>query len=74
MKQISSRVEVLLLRNVFRRYLGLNLLIEHNSARKKFLIACFCWDSRHTLREMGQEFEFCGAIDYGDEHLEFILR
>ena len=67
-------MDVLLLRNFFRRYTGLNLSIEHKSAGKKFLIACFCWDSRHTLREMGQDFKFCGTLDYGDEYLEFILR
>ena len=45
---------------------------EHNSARKNlFLSACFCWDSRLSLREMDQKFEFGGTIGYGYSYLTF---
>ena len=48
---------------------------EHNSVRKNlFLSACFCWDSRISLREMDQKFEFGGNIGYGDSYLEFFFR
>ena len=48
---------------------------EHNSVRKNlFLSACFCWDSRLSLREMDQNFNFGGTIGYGDSYLEFSFR
>ena len=47
---------------------------EHNSVRKKFFpTACFCGDSRLSLREMDQKF-FGGTIGYGDSYLEFLFR
>ena len=34
---------------------GLKMSFEHNSVRKNiFPSACFCWDSRLSLREMDQ--------------------
>ena len=48
---------------------------EDNSVRKNlFLSACFCWDSRLSLREMDQKFKFGGTIGYGDSCLEFLNR
>ena len=39
--------------NVFRLYPGIKKSFENNSARKNlFVSACFCWDSRLSLREM----------------------
>ncbi len=51
------------------------MLIENNSVRKSlFLSACLCWDSRLSLREMDQKFEFGGTIRYGDSYLVFLIR
>ena len=48
---------------------------KNNSVRKiLFLCACFCWDSRLSLREMDQKFKFGGTIGYGDSYLEFLFR
>ena len=48
---------------------------EHNSVRKTlFLFACFCWDSRLSLREMDQKLIFGGTIGFGDSYLEFLFR
>ena len=48
---------------------------EYNSVRKNlFLSACFCWDSRVSLREMDQEYKFGGTIGYGESYLEFLIR
>ena len=49
-------MDVLFLKSTFRLYPGLKMSIEHNSIRRDlFLSACFCWDSRLTLREMDQK-------------------
>ena len=59
----------------FRLYPGLKLSFEHNSVRKNlFLSACFCWDSRLSLREVDQNFQFGGTIGYGNSFLEIIFR
>ena len=51
------------------------MLFENNSVRKKFFLsACFCWDSRLSLREMDQKFKFGGTIGYGDSYLQFLFR
>ena len=43
---------------------------EHNSVRKNlFVSACFCSDSRLSLREMDQKFKFGATIGYGDSYL-----
>ena len=48
---------------------------EDYSARKNlFLSACFCWDSRPSLRELDQKFKFGGTIGYGDSYLVFLFR
>ena len=48
---------------------------EHNSVRKNlFLSACFCWDSRLSLRETDQNFKFVGTIGYGDSYLDSVSR
>ena len=74
-KQTASAMDVLFLMSIFRLYPGLNLSFEHNSARKNlFLCACFCWDSRLSLREMDQKFDFGGTIGYSDSYWEFLSR
>ena len=66
---------VLFLMSVFRLYPGSKVSFEHKSVRKSlFISACFCWDSRLSLREMGQKFKFGGTIGYGDSYLEFLFR
>ena len=61
--------------SIFRLYPGLKRSFEHNSFRKNlFLSACFCWDSRLSLREMDQNFKFGGFIGYGKPYLEFVFR
>ena len=48
---------------------------EHNSVcRNLFLSACFCWDSRLSLREMDQKFKFGGLIGYGNSCLDSVFR
>ena len=48
---------------------------ENNSVRKNiFLSACFCGDSRLSLRQMDQTFKFGGIIGYGNSYLEFLFR
>ena len=59
-------MDVLSLMSIFRLYAVLKLSFEHNSVRKNlFLCACFCWDSRLSLREMDQKFKFGELIGYG---------
>ena len=65
----------LFLMSNFRLYPGFKMSFEHNSVRKNlFLSACFCLDSRHSLREINQKFNFAGTIGYGDSYLEFSFR
>ena len=48
---------------------------EHNSVRKNLILsACFRWYSRHSLRELDQEFNFGGTIGYGDSYLDVVFR
>ena len=52
--------------SIFRLYPGLTMSFESNSVRKNLVLsACFCWDSRVSLREMDQKFKFGGTIGYG---------
>ena len=68
-------MDVLFLMNIFRLYPGLKMSFEHNSVRKSlFLSACFCRDSRLSLREMDQKFKFGGTIGYGDTYLDSVFR
>ena len=61
--------------SIFRLHPGLEMSFEHNGIRKNlFPSACFCWDSRLSLREMDQKFKFGGTIGYGDSHMEFLFR
>ena len=56
-------MDVFFLTSFFRLYPGLKMLLEHNSVRKSlFLSAWFCLDSRLSLSEMDQKFEFAGLI------------
>ena len=48
---------------------------KHNTVRRNFfLISCFCWDSRLSLRGMDHKFEFGRTICYGASYLEFLFR
>ena len=68
-------MDVLFLKSTFRMYTGLKMSVEHNSFRKNlFLSACFCWDSRLSLREVDQKVEFGGTIGYGDSCLQCVFR
>ena len=68
-------MDFLFLMNIFRLYPGLKLSFEHNSVRKNlFLSACFCWDSRLSLREMDQKYKFGGTIVYANSYLELLFR
>ena len=47
---------------------------EHNSVRKNiFVSACFCWNSRISLRGMDQKFPRGGPTGYGNSFLDSIL-
>ena len=62
----------LFLMNIFRLPPGLKMSFEHNSVRKNlFLSACFCWNSKLSLRQMGQTLEFDGTIGYGTRTWSF---
>ena len=68
-------MDVLFLLSIFRLYSGLKVSFEHNSVRKNlFLSACFCWDSRLSLREMDQKHKFGGLIGYGNSYLDSVFR
>ena len=68
-------MNVLFLISLFRLYPVLKISFEHNSVRKNlFLSACFCWNSRRSLREMDQKFRFGGLIGYGNSHLDSVFR
>ena len=71
-KQLLSRMDVLFLMSIFRLHPGVKLSFELNRARKNVLLsACFCWESRLSLRQMDQKFKFGGTIGYGESYLEF---
>ena len=73
--KVPSRMGVLFLIRVFRLYSGLKMIIKHNSVRKNlFLSACFCWNSRLSLREMDQKLKFVGLIGYGNSYLDSVFR
>ena len=60
---------------IFQLCPGLKVSFENNSVREnRLLSACFCWDSRLSLSEMDQKFEFGGSIGNGDSYLEFLFR
>ena len=68
-------MDVLFLISVFPLYPGMKMTFKHNSVRKNlFLSACFCWDSRLSLREMDQKFPFGGLIGYGNSYLDAVFR
>ena len=47
---------------------------EHYSVGKNLILgACFCWDSRQSLRGMEKN-KFGGTIGGGDSFLEFLFR
>ena len=56
----------------FRLYPGLKMSFEHNSVRKTlFQSACFCWDSRFSLREMDQNLNLVEPLVMGTRTLSF---
>ena len=66
---------VLFLMSFFRLNPGLEMSSEHIRIRKDlFLSACFCWDSRLSLREMDQKFKIAGTIGYGNSYSELLFR
>ena len=68
-------MDFLFLMSIFRLYPGFKMSLEHNSVRNNlFLSACFCWESRLSLREMDQKFKFGGTLGYGGSYLEFSFR
>ena len=68
-------MDVLFLISVFRLYPGLKMTFEHNSVRKNLILsACFCWNSRLSLRGMDQKFKFGGLIGYGNSSLDYVIR
>ena len=68
-------MDVLFPMSFFRLYPGLKMSFEHNCVRRNlFLTAGFCWDSRLSLREMHQKYNFGGTIAYRDSYLEFFFR
>ena len=68
-------MDILFLISVFRLYPGLKMSFEHNSVRKNlFLSACFCWDSRLSLHEMDQKFQFGELIGNGNPYLHSVFR
>ena len=68
-------MDVLFLIRTSRLYPGLKLSFEHISVRKNlFLSACFCWQSKLSLREMDQKIKFGGTIGYGNSYLELLFR
>ena len=68
-------MDVLFLMSFFRLYPGLEVSFEHNSVHKNlFLSACFCWDSRFSLREVDQKDKFGATIGYGNSYLELLFR
>ena len=68
-------MDVLFLISVFRLYPGLKMSFEHNSVRKNLILsACFCWNSRLSLRDMDQKFPFGGFIGYRNSYLDSVFR
>ena len=68
-------MDVFFLINVFRLYPGLKMSYKLSSVRKNlFLSACFCWNSRLSLREMDQKFPFGGLIGYENSYLDSVFR
>ena len=43
-------------------------------AKTYFLSACFCWDSRLSLRDMDQKIKFGGLLGYGNSYLDSAFR
>ena len=66
-------MDVLFLLRMLRLFPALKSSIEHSSARKVFLGASFCWDSRLSLREMDQKFKIGSTIGYGYSYLEIVF-
>ena len=68
-------MDVLFLMSIFRLYPALksqlNTLVF---AKKLFLSACFCWDSRLSLHEMAQKCKFGGLFGYGQSYLDSVFR
>ena len=59
-EKVLSKMQVLLPVSIFRFYQTIRMSFTHKSVREKivFQSACFCWDSRFSLRGMDQNFKF----------------
>ena len=64
-------MDVLFLMSIFRVYPVLKMSFEHNIDHKNLLLsACFCWNSRLSLRNVDQKYIFGRTIGYGYSYLE----
>ena len=70
-----SRMDVLFLMTIFRLYSGWKLSFEpkQKCTQRLSLSACFCWDSRFSLREVDQKFKVAETIGYAVWYLEFLF-
>ena len=67
-------MNALFLISTFWLYPGFKMSFEHNSVRENlFLSACFCWDSRLSLRKMDQKFKFGGLIGNRNSCLDSVF-
>ena len=54
---------------------GIKMSFEDHSVRENFFLsACFCWDSRLSLRELDQIKIIGGTIGYGNSCLDSVFR
>ena len=68
-------MDVFFLINIFRLYPRFKMSFEHNSVSKNFFLsACFCWDSRFSLRKLDQNFEVGRLIGYENSYLDSVFR
>ena len=59
-------MDVLFLLSILQLYPGLKKSFEQNSLRNNLdLSACFCWDSRVSLREMDQKLPLVEPVVMG---------
>ena len=71
-KHTPSRMDALFLMSIFRLYTGMKFSFEHNSVCKNLVLsACFCWDSRLSLRDMDQKFNLVEPLILGTRTWSF---
>ena len=67
-------MDAVFLMSIFRLYPGFKTSFVQNSFRKNsFQNACFCWDSKNSLREVDQKLTFGATIGYGYSYLDFLF-